>query len=320
METGKNFKIWGIGYGLIGDIIMALPLLAYFEKMHPDSYKIVVIEKKCSVCAPLFFNHPLIDRIKITDEWNGVGEEDIRLASQCQITDLPWTGKLGERIPPFNGSWNKDPHWYNYTDCIDVTAKRYGVDNIKEKLTEEELYPKLYKWFNVGLPDTVGDTYAKSYTSDTSMFSNDVAIWPFATGATGHGRSPTIGWWQTLIEKLTSMGFTVSHYGRPTETQISVNPNYTCYTYLSYIEQVQAALASRFTIGTDSGAMWVMGAYSHPSITLMTQYLQNHVSNPMALAPANKNGANIFAKGGCENIKFDDVLHTIEEKIIACGF
>ena len=56
---GKDFKIWGISYGLIGDLIMALPSLTYYEKKYPNSYKIWVIEKKCSQCASLFLNHPL---------------------------------------------------------------------------------------------------------------------------------------------------------------------------------------------------------------------------------------------------------------------
>ena len=31
----KNFKIWGTSYGLIGDLIMSLPILNYFEKKYP---------------------------------------------------------------------------------------------------------------------------------------------------------------------------------------------------------------------------------------------------------------------------------------------
>ena len=64
----KGFKIWGFGYGIIGDLIMSLPMLTYYEKKYPESYKIWAIYKKCAQCAPIYFNHPLIDRIKITDE------------------------------------------------------------------------------------------------------------------------------------------------------------------------------------------------------------------------------------------------------------
>ena len=55
---------------------MGLPILNYYEKKYPGSYKYWVIQKKCAQCAPLYFNHPLIDRIKITDEWDEFGDYD----------------------------------------------------------------------------------------------------------------------------------------------------------------------------------------------------------------------------------------------------
>ena len=85
MVIDKNFKIWGTCYGLIGDLVMSLPILTYFEKKYPGSYKYFAIEQKVSQCAPLFFNHPLIDRIKITDEWSGFGRIDRRLIAGCNI-------------------------------------------------------------------------------------------------------------------------------------------------------------------------------------------------------------------------------------------
>ena len=65
----KNFKIWGVSFSLIGDLIVGLPQLTYFEKKYPGSYKYWGIHKKMSHAAPLFYNHPLIDRIKITSSY-----------------------------------------------------------------------------------------------------------------------------------------------------------------------------------------------------------------------------------------------------------
>ena len=62
----KNFKIFGVRAGLIGDSIMALPILNYLENKYSNSYKIWVIEKKCSQAAPIYINHPLIDKILIS--------------------------------------------------------------------------------------------------------------------------------------------------------------------------------------------------------------------------------------------------------------
>ena len=54
-------KIWGTAFSLIGDLIMSLPQLNYYKSKHKDIYVNFVIHKKISYCAPLFFNHPLID-------------------------------------------------------------------------------------------------------------------------------------------------------------------------------------------------------------------------------------------------------------------
>ena len=72
----KTIKIWGTAFSLIGDLIMSLPQLNYFKNQYPDSYINFIIHKKISYCAPLFFNHPLIDRIKISDGWSDFGDND----------------------------------------------------------------------------------------------------------------------------------------------------------------------------------------------------------------------------------------------------
>ena len=58
-------KIWGTAFSLIGDLIMSLPQLNYYKSKYKDIYVTFVIHKKISYCAPLFFNHPLIDKIYI---------------------------------------------------------------------------------------------------------------------------------------------------------------------------------------------------------------------------------------------------------------
>ena len=311
MINGKNFKIWGIGYGIIGDIIMALPLLPYFEKKYPDSYKILVIQKKCAICAPLFLNHPLIDKIKITDEWSGVGKEDIKLANQCQIKDKFWTGKPGRANP--KGGWHDDSKWHNKRSCIEETARIYGVLDLMETLTKDELYPKLYKWFDVGRPNAIS-TYSKSNTASNDEFKNSVAIWPFASS--GHkGRSPSVSWWKKVIDALGNKGISVFHYGRDSEAIITDHPKYFKETRYCYFDQVKMAIASQVVIGPDSGSMWVMGAYSHPAINLVTNFLPNHNSNLLALNPINRNATTLFEKNGCDNIPLDKIISSVQEKI-----
>ena len=67
-------KIWGTSFSLIGDLIMSLPQLIYFKKKYKNTYIYFVIHKKISYCAPLFFNHPNID--KILEWWSLNGTPD----------------------------------------------------------------------------------------------------------------------------------------------------------------------------------------------------------------------------------------------------
>ena len=293
----KNFKIWGFGYGVIGDLIMSIPMLTYFEKKYPESYKIWAIQKKCAQSAPLYFNHPLIDKIKITDGWEKFGAEDKKLIDSCDIS-----------IP--EGPQNTSEMWYNTSNCIIETAAMRGVHDLGEVLTEDEMFPKLYKWFDVGLPE-VHSTYSKSSPGDKA-YGKVISIWPFAGSP---GRSPSQQWWSKCIEKLINNGYDVFHFGMPSDPKLSDSKKYYIFPHLSYFDQVRAALATRLSIGTDSGAMWVMGAYSHPAINLMTNWLPNHHSNLMALEPKNKNGTTLYENGGCDNINIDQVISTVDEKL-----
>ena len=78
-------KIWGTAFSLIGDLVMSLPQLNYYKSKYKDIYVNFVIHKKISYCAPLFFNHPLIDKIHISGEWSGFNENDYLIASECDV-------------------------------------------------------------------------------------------------------------------------------------------------------------------------------------------------------------------------------------------
>lgn len=276
----RQTKIWGTSYGIIGDLIMGLPLLTYFEKKYPQSYKYWAIQKKCAITAPIFLNHPLIDKIKITDEWAGFGEQDRLLMQDCDFVCEDTAN---------HSKYN----WYNEISCVEETARLAGIDDITEVLTEEEMLPKLYKWFDVGFDNPILDTYSRKNIPTLDKFDNNVAIWPFATGGK-RGRSPAVKWWNMTIEELVNKGLTVYHYGRDAEPALSNSPSYIKLTSLSFFDQVKAALASQLVMGPDTGPMWVMGAYSHPAINLLTNHMKDHTDNFTALAPVNTNATNAF--------------------------
>ena len=72
----------------------------------------------------------------------------------------------------------------------------------------------------------------------------------------------------------------VYHLGYVNEPILSVNNNYYHnLTKLDFFSQIKISLGSKLALGTDSGSMWVLAAYSHPSITLITNWYDNHNKN-----------------------------------------
>ena len=43
-------------------------------------------------------------------------------------------------------------------------------------------------------------------------------------------------------------------------------------TDLDFFSQIKISLGAKVSLGTDSGSMWVLSAYSHPTITLLTNW------------------------------------------------
>ncbi len=297
LPEGKNLKIWGVSYGLTGDLIMGLPVLKYFEKLYPNSYKVWAIEKKVGYMAPFFINQPLIDRVHITQEWNGIGEKDKRIIEGCYIacTHEDWK--------------HSRPDWYNYTNCVEETALIAGVDDIKSILGSYDLYPKLDRWFDVGSDDENFQTYSKRNEADTSVKNKTIALWPYATATGCVQRSPDWHWYDRLVEDLTYKGYDVFQFGYWKDTAVG---RCHTYTHLPFFDQVRLALSCKMSIGTDSGNMWVMGAYSHPALHLMTNWMHNHHQNFDALLPMNENGYKVFGLNGANNISREQVMMEVD--------
>ena len=142
-------KIWGTAFSLIGDLIMSLPQLTYFKKKYNDSYINFVIHKKISYCAPLFFNHPDIDKIIISGEWSSFSLDDYKIASECDIV----TTTLDHSNKKILDRKHDDKYWYNHRNCIEETALMSGITNLNEILTLNEKIPHLNKWFDPGFED-----------------------------------------------------------------------------------------------------------------------------------------------------------------------
>lgn len=290
MNTGKNFKIFGVRSGLIGDSVMALPILNHLEKLHPDSYKYWLLDKKCSQAAPIYFNHPLIDKILITEQNEGVGPKELEIANNCDAAINPSPAHpLGE-------------DWPNHRNIYEETWIMAGFP-LEEyhNLPIEQQRPKLEKWFNIESP-SVGNHGRKT-----------IALFPFAGYGREPKRSPSVKWYNELLDYLLNDNYEVFHFGHSSEPYIKIGHPYYCRcTHEPFFEQIKMALGCDLTIGTDSGTALIMGAYEVPQISLLTNHWPGHGKNPLAFATNNVNNQSLFAPNGADNIKIDDVISVIK--------
>jgi len=312
-------KIWGTAFSLIGDLVMSLPQLVYYKNKYKDIYVNFVIHRKISYCAPLFFNHPLIDKIHISGGWSSFDENDYSIASKCDIvtTKIDHNKKI-----IFNRTHPEREDWYNIRSCIDENALMSGINDLDAKLSKNEKIPLLIKWFDAGfeLEQKKGAyTYDKVDPDNLNYtLSKSIAIWPFAGYGRSKNRNPSEDWWYNLIKKFTDNKINVYHFGYFKEPILSNDKNfYHKLTNLDFFTQVKISLGAKFSLGTDSGSMWVLSSYSHPTITLITNWCKNHNDNFDAFLPINKEGEYIFSENGFNNLSINKVYEKCINKGIS---
>ena len=308
-------KIWGTSFSLIGDLIMSLPQLVYFKKKHKNTYVNFVIHKKISYCAPLFFNHPNIDKILISGEWSSFNSADFKIASECDLI----TTKLDYKNKKILDRQHDDKQWYNHRSCIEETALMSGITDFNDILTNEEKIPYLNKWFDTGFEDEqkkAAYTYEKKKSKRNKILSKSLGIWPFAGYGRSKNRNPSEEWWRGLVSRLINDSINVYHFGYFNEPKLSENKRYYHnLTDLDFINQIKISLGTKLALGTDSGSMWVLAAYSHPMIVLGTNWYNNHTNNLKATIPPIQNGECIFNQNNFSNLKIDEIY----DKILSYG-
>ena len=148
--------------------------------------------------------------------------------------------------------------------------------------------------------------------------SKSLSIWPFAGYGRSKNRNPNEKWWSNFIEKITKDQIHVYHFGYHKEpTLVKNNEYYHRLTDLDFFSQIKISLGTKFTLGTDSGSMWVLSAYSHPTLTLLTNWYENHHKNFFAALPPNINGDFIFKENGFANLTVDEVYKKCSDKGIS---
>ncbi len=251
----KTLKIWGFRGSMMGDCVAALPILTFLEKKYPDSYKYWQIARKCAQCAPIYFNHPLIDKIVISDCDEGIGPKDKLIMDSCDIKF-----NLMPQHP-------LEQDWPNYRNIYEETWLMAGLSmSDYNLLSAEEKKPKLYKWF------------------ETTKLSNkkSIALWAGANYGKDNFRCPSLSWYNKLSTLLMKNGYEIFQFGHPKDIKVDHSND---LRNLSFFDQIKQTLSCDIMIGGDSGSSLIIGAYELiPQVSLLTRHWYNHKINDTAFA------------------------------------
>ena len=277
-------NIWGTRFSLIGDIVMSLPILEYLNEQYGKYYLYLSIAQKCQQALPLFLNQPLINEIKISDYHEDLGESDRLIMSKCNLV---------LNVKPQHPL---EQDWYNYRSCVEETALMAGFNpnNFSQRL------PKLVQYWE----DAPKLTKSKC-----------IVIWPFAGYGKDMHRSPSLNWWNKCVDILiNNFDYQIIHAGAESEPSLINHINYKKITNLPFFDQIKESLTCDLAIGTDSGSMWVIGAYSKiPQINLITNWLAHHRQNLLSLAPVGSKATNLFGYNGCDTIIINDLIDQVNK-------
>ncbi len=282
MKTGKSFKIYGIRGSLIGDGLMAVPILNYLRKRFPDCYIYWQVARQHAYAAPLYFNHPMIDQIVISDCDEGMGPRDKEIATQCDL--------VFDVMPQHP----MEPDWPNYRDIYEETWVMAGLPlDEYHALTPDEQRPKLTKWFKV-----------------VKEPPKTIALWPCAGYGVENKRNPSKEWYDELMTGLIQAGYVVKQFGHPRDFHVAATHD---MRDLPFFDQVKMTVGCDLVISTDSGSGLIFGAYQMAQVSLLTNHFPGHTRNLTAFAPNNPFNHSFVGVGSADKISQADVVAKVRE-------
>lgn len=294
-KEGKNFKIWGVRFALAGDMVFSLPILNYLELLYPNSFKYWAISPKCSQFAPIFFNHPLINQIRITESSEGLGPKDVEIAESSDLII-----NVAPHHPDGMPGTTEKSCWWNYYTVYEESFRMadFDVKNYRQ-MPEELRYPRLERWFAI------------------ENYNNTIGIWGFSSYGLNK-RSPSIEKWTEIIKNLLCKGYTIFQFGGENDPHFDIPEFYDKifrFNNLEIFSQIKKSLGCQVNIHTNSGIGAILGGYGAKQITLLTNDAPYHTQNLTAFAPLNykNNNINLTSLGGFDNLAHEDVLEAINK-------
>ena len=285
-------KIFAGRSNLIGDLIGSLAIPVLLKKKYPNCHITFPVAKKSKQAVRFIQNHPAIDDIILSEDEEG---------NIYKINGIEYNQKVDKM--PFDLQVNCNPehtsdYWFNFRDFTEenLFMAGFSLEDIL-LLDNQELKPFLVRDYStvVNLPKTI----------------------TFQTTA-GYGvaadRSPSPEWWHKFFDlaKEDLPEYTFLQVGHSKDYKIEGLKD---IFEVPFYEQFDYILGSDLYLGLENGIGWINGAYGKvPMVNLLTNVFPGHNQNFFAWEPKHRlnKSLSIFAKGGCSNIKHEEVFACID--------
>ncbi len=234
-----------------GDLYMMTVAARCLKRVEPDCHLTFVIGADFRECAPLFINHPHIDRIHVLHKGrDGFDEVDLQWIAEQRFDHV------------FNPMQDHRDQWWLHRNQSLEAAHMHGLPTAGDSGQIE-----MIQWFK-----------------PTPGLENVVAISPWPSFHEGVRNPKCIQpeRAQEIVDWLLGAGYRVLQVGGPSEPQL-VGADKPATDYFASVRNV---LGCKAMIMGDSGLNWLLSGYQFPVLGLYSErHFGDHVHNIQPISP-----------------------------------
>lgn len=272
-------------HGLRGDLAINIPAINRIFRQYPDIMIDMPIHRQFADMAPLFLNHPTINSVVITDEYEHFpNDKDRDMIKQRRYTHI---------LNPM--ARHKRDDWWRLMHQTSAVLFDYSDDSSQATLTPAEQQINLVKWF------------------ETKKRPRAVAFAPFAGYAYNktNDKMLTEKKANAIVKYLEESGCLVYIMGGRGEPILDYG---IYYEDNSYFDSVKIMLECEMLIHTDTGMGWICSGYQHKQLGLYGHryYGKEFVKN---IQPVNPNAMYLDADN-VNDIPDEDIFAAIDKLLV----
>jgi ADP-heptose:LPS heptosyltransferase len=242
-------KCIGFNQGQYGDLCMNTIACRALKEKFPECELHFGINKKYASLAPIFENHPLINKIHIWDAYDDWPSEKDRQHISKEEYDFTFNA-----MPK-----HTQDHWYINHHQTAETCYMHGL------IPPKNLQVELHKYF------------------DTERNKKHVALNLYAE-TRGFTKIPNFEQAKKISDLIKSKGYTPVQIGLPDQPQICEKR-----FIGSFFDSVKFTLSCDFLFTVDSAMSWIASGYSFPTLGIYSYTYYPYVSTSKNWQPINPN-------------------------------